>query len=574
MEPATKKSKTVVTCKGEGCTETRVGPDKTWHGRLCGSCKAAYEATRRTTLTYDAWTLKVKKLSGWGKQPKREQFINQEEFDKTIRCWIENSRLTFDTWKQSHLTRKNAKGFGSKQSLHSVRHQFKNEAEFSKALNFWELNHKNTKSYANVLRYQRNNLHRIKDVRRKNGTDQDTRMCTQDGCTKIASFGGEDGKRLFCATHKDHGMEHLVARKCKHDGCTIQATYALEGKPAEYCSEHARGKVGYMDRVTKQCEIEGCTVTASYGTEGSLSRTHCAHHGKEAGLVSVMMKICSTPGCVVSAGFALPGHSREKCNIHKEPEMINVNRHTCRHSGCISEAHYGEAGHYAEWCDKHKITRDGVIFNPTKQCEHEECRKYATHGRFHKTIHCEHHASLEDIPLFEHTCSQCALVDILSPGQMCEHCSTDFRVSSRGYAERSIKHLLDLNQIDYVHEHAIGNTRLVPDFLIRAPTHSIVLEVDENQHKSSMYSTQNARYGGDRNHEVRRMRDMICVNKDISVFIRYNPHEYSGADNVAPEQRRATLLDVIRQAAITSYDTPYVVKLFFDGYTAPIFDKL
>ena len=253
--------------------------------------------------------------------------------------------------------------------------------------------------------------------------------------------------------------------------------------------------------------------------------------------------------------------------------MINVNRHQCHEDGCVAQAQYGETGVYPKWCDKHKITRDGVIFNPTKQCEHEECRKYATHGRFHKSIHCEHHASLEDIPLFEHTCSQCALVDILSPGQMCEHCSPDFRVSSRGYAERSIKHLLDINQIDYVHEPTVGNTRLVPDFLIRAPTHSIIIEVDENQHKNSRYSTQNARYDGDRDHETRRMVDMKNADDNIAVFIRYNPDEYTGG-TASPSERHAVLLDVIRQVTNTSYDDVYVVKLFFDGYIASVFNKL
>jgi hypothetical protein len=211
-----------------------------------------------------------------------------------------------------------------------------------------------------------------------------------------------------------------------------------------------------------------------------------------------------------------------------------------------------------------------VIFNPTKTCVEDMCNEYASHGYYHNALHCIQHIQDKDIRLIETICTECKLVDICLHGK-CEHCSS-WRVSDRRYDERHIKHLFDTRGIDYIHEEVVGDTRLVPDFRIQGPTHSIVVEIDEGQHKNSMYHTQNARYPS-RDAEELRMVDIHTEDPQIHVFIRYNPDTYEGGD-VATQDRHDVLMEVIAQATTSSYAKPCVVKLFYDNYTTPQFRAL
>jgi len=256
-----------------------------------------------------------------------------------------------------------------------------------------------------------------------------------------------------------------------------------------------------------------------------------------------------------------------------EPGMINVKQQYCKHSGCSSPAYYGPSGSFSVWCDKHKIHHPNILFNPTKTCQESGCRQYATHGSYHNPMHCILHIGDKHISLIETKCIQCNLVDICSPiTNKCEHCCDAWKPAPRKFHERAIKHLLDLHGFDYIHEQVIGNTKLVPDFLIQGPTHFIVVEIDENQHKNSRYSTQNDRYDS-RESEKLRMVDMNTASPNIHLFIRYNPDEYSGGTATTSE-RHNTLIGLIKQAITTSYDAIYTVKLFYNHYTQPTFHKL
>ena len=129
--------------------------------------------------------------------------------------------------------------------------------------------------------------------------------------------------------------------------------------------------------------------------------------------------------------------------------------------------------------------------------------------------------------------------------------------------EQNVKRLLDKHNIEYryVSRGEDTDTSLVPDFLLPSPTHTVALEVDEQQHKMQTHS------------ETERMRHIARAIPGVRVFIRYNPDAYIGTKTTM-SKKCATLLDVIHTATHTSYNDVRVVKLFFDGYTTPSFDKL
>ena len=262
--------------------------------------------------------------------------------------------------------------------------------------------------------------------------------------------------------------------------------------------------------------------------------------------------------------------------------MHNAKLFRCQE--CDSPAHYGNPGDTPRWCDMHKVRKDGVIFKSTKECCEPGCRQYATHGSFRKSLHCSEHATDEDISLIEHTCVSCNLVDVLIDGK-CEHCAGTM-LRNRGFKQRAIKHLLDMTGVDYKHEHCVPGTRLVTDFLIMYPSYNVALEVDEDQHSNSRYSTSNpSEMHPD---DDSRMRAISQADSSIKVIIRYNPDGYlsrgvsaaldgylSRGVNAALDVRYATIMSLLRAMAnMPPPENPKVVHLFFNGYTFPEFNDL
>jgi len=555
----------VVTCKTQGCGATREGVDASWHGRLCGGCKKKDSSKRRTSNTYESWKTKVDASGTWGRAPRRDVFVDDTHFQKALDAWTQGTKRTFIQWRDGHLARKNAKGYGSKESLLKMRDAFVNRHEFDQALAFWNANHKHTESYRNALVYQHDNLGAIKAVRDKNGTNKDTRVCRHEGCSIVATFGET---RQFCKTHKPGVMERTPnsGRVCSHNGCKKQPSFGLPGGVPEYCAKHARDMDDYVDVVSVLCVVDGCGVNVSYARQVGDRATHCATHGKALGYIDTKSRMCTTDGCRVKASYGVD-NTRQKCGAHKADGMVDVVTIRCGEDGCVSPAKYAALGTKPKWCHRHKVRHPRIVYKPTKMCTASGCRRFADHGQFHNPTTCALHvADSCDFGLNEDTCSACNLVDILDPHtNKCEHCG-DWVVASTGLPQRRVKHLFDVNNIDYIQERVVGDTKIVPDFRIDTPTHSVVVEVDEEQHKNSRYTT-SSRY---RSYDAERLRMLEMVEKDprIKVFIRYNPDAYVGADNMPMEERHQVLLFTTQAAMNTPrIDTPVVSKLFYDGYT-------
>lgn len=112
-----------------------------------------------------------------------------------------------------------------------------------------------------------------------------------------------------------------------------------------------------------------------------------------------------------------------------------------------------------------------------------------------------------------------------------------------------------------------------PDLMADMSTHIVVVEIDENQHRSYKPST-----------EKRRI-DEICnaVNGRPIVFIRFNPDKYEHANGKKIKtcwncdgiidgqqlqwQNRVTILESeIRKWLVTVPSTLEIIQLFYDGW--------
>jgi hypothetical protein len=163
------------------------------------------------------------------------------------------------------------------------------------------------------------------------------------------------------------------------------------------------------------------------------------------------------------------------------------------------------------------------------------------------------------------TCVNCNSVDLLSRG-LCGACDPLVRIAVRRV--RSLFREVGLN-CDFLREVLDGGFR--PDFVFNPPTHFVVVEVDDNQHKG--YSA-----------EAERAR-MVAIGRRLgkpTVFVRYNPDDYEpGSDAVvsrrdgdprpAPETeavREKTLVYWVQRLVWTprSAGGIEVLHLFYDGF--------
>lgn len=511
-----------VTCKG--CHAARPELHR-WHGMTCPSCKATYQRERNAR-------------------------------NKVER--VPTPKITFQQWHDRALARHNKKGYltgwGAKPKLE----WFTDREEWARTADFWQKNYQDGAAFVNSKKNAADKWAsgKIKERLIQNGTHKDSRVCEK--CPTIAAFGGQDGKRRFCQKHKEDGMKHVIHIPCEVDGCEKQRTFGPTGQHARSCAEHARGGV-YVERNKVTCEVDGCSTSPSYGETNS---THCALHGKAAGLRDVKTKMCEHEGCVLGATFSHGDSPRKFCQEHAQAGMINVKVARC--VACELPAMYGLPGEYAQWCSRHKIRQPGVLYRPRKVCTHDECRSFATHGKYRQNIFCESHAPPRVRTTVEQVCTGCHLVDLLSGYQLCEHCDDDaYSLCRRGCEQRSIKHLFDVNGVDYIPEQTIGNTKLMPDFLIRVGDHLIAFEVDEHQHSNSRYKD-----------EVGRMTRMRDADARVAMFIRYNPDEYEGGQ-ASTQERHGAALRVVKEFKKEEHAGKVpVVYMYYNGFTEPKYQYL
>lgn len=124
------------------------------------------------------------------------------------------------------------------------------------------------------------------------------------------------------------------------------------------------------------------------------------------------------------------------------------------------------------------------------------------------------------------------------------------------------------NNINYYSADSIilnGCSKYRPDYIVSNPLFEIIIEVDENQHKSYPCECENTR--------------MINIHQDFGgkpvLFIRYNPDNYHDHLKrlVKPDiSREQKLIDVVKKyIALTEWSSKLsAVYLFYDGYNGQL----
>ncbi len=391
------------------------------------------------------------------------------------------------------------------------------------------------------------------------------KICVYENCNTFPNFN-YDGmiSGIFCSKHKLVEMIDVINKKCSYIGCNKSASYNYKNSATGlYCSQHKLENM--IDKKNKTCNYENCNTNPYFNFKKELKPLYCNQH-KLKNMINIKDNICIDSNCSNKAYY---NYKNEKtklyCRKHKLDKMVDITRKICIDIDCNITAHYGLLFSNKIHCFTHKNNNE-YLKNYPKCIDNCKNKPLYTNDGTNYPKKCENHKNNNDINIVEKPCDSCGLSYYINNKlNLCNDCY-NFTVNKiHKYKEKRIKNLLESNNIKYLSNDKIpinACNKYRPDFIIDYIFFMIILEVDENQHKS--YSS-----------ECEKIR-MINLHQDMGgipvLFIRYNPDEYiDNSGNVIKRNnkyREKILLNIlISLKNRKEWDIPLsIYYLFFDGY--------
>ena len=378
---------------------------------------------------------------------------------------------------------------------------------------------------------------------------------TKEQCPTIPIYGMKGSKKAeYCKKHKPDDYVNVKDKTCIHPNCSTRPNYGKKGsKKAEYCRKHKPND--YVDIKNKTCIYineetkEQCPTIPNYGKKGAKKAEYCFTH-KPNDYVDVKHETCihidkeTKEQCTTRPNYGMKGSKKaEYCFTHKPPDYVNVKDKTCIHidketkENCPTKPSYGYPGYSPEYCSKHRFPR--MVIHPKKKPKEEDKQcTYCCH-----TIHYN-----------EEYCSGCKLYVELE--------NTTVKQKEK---ELTIKSLLDKAEIKYIHDKRVvdGCSKRRPDFQINVPFGTIIIEVDEFQHRRITYSSEC---------EITRMKQIYYDHGlPYMLFIRYNPDSYKGSsrgkNKITDSKRQEYLIKFLQEQFENKIECGlFAVYLFYDYF--------
>jgi hypothetical protein len=403
----------------------------------------------------------------------------------------------------------------------------------------------------------------------ENEVNVKSKKCVFEGCNKLPSFGKFGGKKIHCTTHKEEGEVPIGRQKCITDGCDKKPSYGLVWGNPLHCSPHREENESNVRH--QKCITEGCETLPSYGTEKG-NAIHCVEH-KEDSEVNVNSVFCTTDGCGIIASFGKKGSKKKiHCAQHTEPGELNITNKICETKGCGILANYAIPGNSKQFCVRHK--KKGMIYIKNLRCIEPGCRDAAIFGIVYAT-HCGTHQLSTQFNLVEKKCNGCELFNIVDSDGFCYTCrpsSTKFLPAQTHLLKQRVvqgwlETRIDFPQFDFsdvqltYFTSPTCMTGYKPDCIWDFTSHFVVLEVDEDQHRTYQEWC-----------DCVRMKNISETLMRPMTFIRYNPDPYiTDGKKLNPTMNaRMERVEVwLRQLSVfASLDGAILsfIPLFYDGY--------
>jgi hypothetical protein len=279
-------------------------------------------------------------------------------------------------------------------------------------------------------------------------------------------------------------MINVIQKNCEHEGCTKQPCYNLPTEHfGKFCATHKT--IQMVNVRERRCEYDKCIKKPFYNLPSETKGRFCKEHKKDD-MIDVLSKSCDHEECNKRATFNYPGKKAKFCATHKEDEMIDVKTARCEHTDCMTVPVFNLPGSKRGLlCFEHR--EPGMEDVRNKRCKTHMCDIILTHGKDY--------------------CARCFAY--IFPDEKHGHFKT---------REMKLKEYLETQ---YANKTITHNKRVEchlyrPDFVFDMGTHTIVIEIDENQHRAYDTSCDNKRL----------MSIFQGLGSRPMLMIRFNPDKY------------------------------------------------
>ncbi len=232
------------------------------------------------------------------------------------------------------------------------------------------------------------------------------------------------------------------------------------------------------------------------------------------------------PVCNKRATFAFDVSDRQLyCKTHALDGMVDIKHRRCIDPNCSKQPGYNNSGEStAIYCKTHAL--DGMVDVVSKRCIDPNCSKQPVYNNSGEStaIYCKTHALDGMVDILSKRCSTCNTTTVnrkYKPN--CSRCHfylnpNDPRIRNYKTKEHAFMIPLKERYPNMVLDQIVsgGCSRRRPDGLIDCLTHSVIIEIDEDQHS-----------GYDQMCNNRRTMELFqdLGNRPV-VFIRLNPDSY------------------------------------------------
>ena len=361
---------------------------------------------------------------------------------------------------------------------------------------------------------------------------------------------------MYCLSCKPTEAIGLMNRRC---ACSENAvvSFALPGQSAQYCSKCPDMPPEAINVKCKRCECG--KNQACYAPVGSKKHQWCRLCKPSDALYSRGHRCACDLQRTALFGFPEDGIA-QFCTSCKPLTAVNIASTRC--VSCSHQAAFGYLFSVRRHCGAHKLP--GMYRMPNPKCNAaDSCldQPCFTDQDDNYPLRCELHQIEGDKDVINRQCSKCGISSYIREGAECDAC-TGFQVKKwTKKKEKAILALLTAHDIPFDTQVHI-NTRY-PDVLIECDKWSIILEVDERQHRGSSYNC---------SCEQIRMLQMFNHPRFIEkklMIIRYNPDGYedeNGKKHRMTVSRQQQLIKTIHHYRQTEpVHNLSVLYLFYDG---------
>ena len=347
-----------------------------------------------------------------------------------------------------------------------------------------------------------------------NMKDVVSKRCQHEGCESLPSFGIKWKQPTHCKQHASPNMKNVVSKRCQYKDCETRPSFGIKWKQPTHCKQHASPNM--KDVVSKRCQHEGCESLPSFGIKWK-QPTHCKQHASP-NMKDVVSKRCQHEGCESLPSFGIKWKQPTHCREHASPDMKDVVSKRCQHEDCESLPSFGDHINGKQYCSLHY---DKKKMWKVKTCDVKRCNQFAIYSKngLYPYQYCDDHYPSDFKSNLTSRCKKCNLSSMICDEEgLCLLSCTKIHKERQKFSENEMKKYFKKNNIKYDEHDTIvidGCSKKRPDFIFKTNYGVLIVENDENQHKSRPCECEQTR--------------MIQIHQDIGEnlhFIRFNPDKF------------------------------------------------